>query len=231
MRIQVLLRTAALTLAATTLAACGTETQQVALGGTKAADTAERRETVERPWGTVKTFPRLQKAEPPSAADVVFTRDMIMHHRQAIELAENVRRHEDLDDRIGSSARFIIQDQKNEITTMKAWLRAWQDTTGSTSDAHDHDTDVMPGMLPQARVDEITELDSPEAQVAFLRAMIEHHEGAVTMSQDYLPEQSNAFVRSTATHVISEQTTEIKYMRNLLAQWCETDGPATCTRP
>ncbi|MBA4608774.1 DUF305 domain-containing protein [Aeromicrobium sp. Marseille-Q0843] len=230
MRIQVLLRTAALTLAATTLAACGTETQQVALGGTKAADTAERRETVERPWGTVKTFPRLQKAEPPSAADVVFTREMIMHHRQAIELAENVRRHEGLDERVGSSARFIIQDQKNEITTMKAWLRAWQDTTGS-SDEHSHDADAMPGMLPQSRVDEIAALDPPETEVAFLRAMIEHHEGAVTMSQDYLPEQSNAFVHSTATHIISEQTTEITYMRNLLKQWCEKDGPATCTRP
>jgi len=230
MRIQVLRRLAALTAAAALLSACGTETQQVALGGTKAADTAEQRETVERPWGTAKKFPRLQKAEAPSAADVVFTSEMIMHHRQAIELAENVRRHEDLDARIGSSARFIIQDQKNEITTMKAWLRAWQDTAGVTADEHDHDATSMPGMLPQSRVDAIAELDGPTAQLAFLRSMIEHHEGAVSMSQDYLPDQSNAFVRSIATHVISEQTTEITYMRNLLAL-CEEDGPVGCDRP
>ncbi|UUI67380.1 DUF305 domain-containing protein [Aeromicrobium duanguangcaii] len=224
------LRPAALALAALALAACGAQPQQVALGGTKAADTAAQRGTVERPWGTVKTFPRLQKAEPPSAADVTFARDMIMHHRQAVELSENVRSHRGVDARIGSAARFIIQDQKNEITTMRAWLQAWQDSAGAASQEHDHDTGTMPGMLKQARVDEIATLDRPEAEVAFLVAMIEHHEGAIAMSQDYLPEQTNAFVRSTATHIIGEQTTEIAYMKNLLDERCGPKGPATCPR-
>ncbi|MBC9224859.1 DUF305 domain-containing protein [Aeromicrobium sp. zg-636] len=225
---NVVLRPVALAVAALALACCGTQPQQVSLGGTKAADTAEQRGTVERPWGTVKTFPRLQKAEPPSAADVTFTRDMIMHHRQAVELSENVRTHRGLDARVGSAARFIIQDQKNEITTMRAWLQAWQDSAGTES--HDHDADAMPGMLAQARVDEIATLDRPAAEVAFLVAMIEHHEGAITMSQDYLPEQTNAFVRSTATHIIGEQTTEIAYMRNLLDERCGPKGPSTCPR-
>ncbi|QNL93263.1 DUF305 domain-containing protein [Aeromicrobium senzhongii] len=225
---NVVLRPVALALAALALAGCGTRPQQVSLGGTKAADTAEQRGTVERPWGTVKTFPRLQKAEPPSAADVTFTRDMIMHHRQAVELSENVRTHRGLDARVGSAARFIIQDQKNEITTMRAWLQAWQDSAGTES--HDHGADAMPGMLAQARVDELATLDRPAAEVAFLVAMIEHHEGAITMSQDYLPEQTNAFVRSTATHIIGEQTTEIAYMRNLLDERCGPKGPSTCPR-
>jgi len=230
MRTNVVLRAVALALAALALAGCGAQPQQVALGGTKAADTAEQRGTVERPWGTVKTFPRLQKAEPPSAADVVFTRDMIMHHRQAVELSENVRTHRDLEARISSAARFIIQDQKNEITTMRAWLQAWQDSAGSGSQEHEHGADPMPGMLAQARVDEIATLGRSAAEVAFLVAMIEHHEGAITMAQDYLPEQSNAFVRSTATHIIGEQTTEIAYMRNLVQERCESQGPPTCPR-
>ncbi|MFO6453245.1 MULTISPECIES: DUF305 domain-containing protein [unclassified Aeromicrobium] len=227
MRLTTLVRPLALALTALVLAACGSQPQQVALGGTVAADTASQRPTVERPWGTVKTFPRLEKAEPPQAADVAFVRDMIAHHRQAIELSENVRRHPALDERVNASARFIIQDQRNEITTMTAWLRAWQQETG-TSAEHEHAAGSMPGMIAQKSVDEIATLAPPEAQVAFLRAMIEHHEGAVTMSQDYLPVQSNAFVHSTATHIIAEQTTEIRYMEGLVREWCETDGPRTC---
>ena len=226
MRLSPLPRLIAAALAVLALSACGTQPQQVALGGTKAADTAQERGTVERPWGTVKTFPRLQKAEPPSAADVTFARDMIHHHRQAIELSQNVRGHDDVEARVSSAARFIIQDQKNEITTMRAWLQAWD----NADDGHEHDPD-MPGMLAQERVDEVAELATPAAEVAFLRAMIEHHEGAIAMSQEYLPVQTNAFVRSTATHIITEQTTEIRYMRDLLEQRCATDGPATCPAP
>jgi len=229
MRVHVVTRTVAALVAVLALAGCSEEPQQVALGGTKAADTAAARGTVERPWGTVKTFPRLQKAEPPGAADVTFARDMIMHHRQAVELSQNVRGHDAIDPRVASAARFITQDQRNEITTMRAWLQAWRDAVGEPDAAHDHAT-AMPGMLPQERVDEIADLDAAESQVAFLRAMIEHHEGAVSMSQAYLPEQSNAFVRSTATHIITEQNTEIRYMRGLLATLCATDGPATCPR-
>ena len=62
MRHSPLPRLIAAALAVLALSACGTQPQQVALGGTKAADTARERGTVERPWGTVKTFPRLQKA-------------------------------------------------------------------------------------------------------------------------------------------------------------------------
>ena len=151
---------------------------------------------------------------------------MIHHHRQAIELSQNVRSHDDVEARVSSAARFIIQDQKNEITTMRAWLQAWD----NAHDGHEHDPD-MPGMLAQARVDEVAELATPAAEVAFLRAMIEHHEGAIEMSQAYLPVQTNAFVRSTATHIITEQTTEIRYLRGLLEQRCATDGPATCPGP
>ncbi|MFH7324076.1 DUF305 domain-containing protein [Aeromicrobium sp. JJY06] len=228
MRVTTLLRPLALVVATLALTGCGSQPQQVALGGTQASETAADRPTVERPWGTVKTFPRLQKAEPPAAADIAFARDMILHHRQAIELSENVRRHAGLDERVSASARFIIQDQRNEITTMKAWLRAWQQPVDDAADDHDHTAGTMPGMIAAERVDEIATLPTPDAQVAFLRAMIEHHEGAITMSQDYLPVQSNAFVHSTATHIIAEQTTEVRYMEGLVREWCETNGPRTC---
>lgn len=215
---------APLFLAAAVLTGCSNEPDQITLGGTRASASPQR--TVERPWGTVKTFPDMQKAESPGAADVTFAAEMIMHHRQAIELGQNVRGHDGLDERVDASARFIVQDQKNEITTMKAWLQAWNQPDGAED--HDHDATTMPGMLPQSQVDQIATLDGPEAQIAFLLAMIEHHEGAITMSQDYLTTQQNAFTRSTATHIISEQGIEIDYMNRLVDELCAADGPATC---
>lgn len=195
------------------LTACSAESAEIELGGTRATATASPR-MVERPWGTVKAFPTMQKAESPSAADITFAQEMIVHHRQAIDLSENVLGHEGLDDRVSASARFITQDQKNEITTMKAWLQAWNQPVES---GHDHAD--MPGMLTPERVREIAELEMPRAQTAFLEAMIEHHEGAVSMSQDYLPDQANGFTRSTATHIISEQSIEIDFMTNLVAEF------------
>lgn len=232
MRTKVVLVLAALSLAALSLAACASSSQEVTLGGAAggAADVAAdpaAQGTVERPWGTVKTFPKMQKAEPPAAVDGEFTNQMIMHHRQAIELGGNLLAHRGVDKRIAASADFIVQDQNNEITTMKAWLQAWSGTLESDS-GHTHDSASMPGMLTASRVAEIATLPRPAAQVAFLLAMIEHHEGAITMSQEYLPEQHNSFTRSTAVHIIKEQQLEIDYMTRLVDELCANGGPPTC---
>jgi len=198
------------------------EPETLTLGGTTAEAAPA---SVERPWGTVKTFPEMQKAETPGMDDVVFAQEMVMHHSQAIELGRNLLGHDGLDERIEASARFIVKDQRNEIGIMDAWLEAWQE---SASEHGTHDSAGMPGMLPQSRVDEIATLPSRASQIAFLVAMIEHHEGAITMSQDYLPVQGNTFTRSSAQHIITEQQTEIQYMENVIDDLCEDGGPGTC---
>lgn len=206
------------------LGACSAanEPQTLTLGGSVAVAAPA---TVERPWGTVKVFPEMEKAESPGMDDVVFAQEMVMHHEQAIELGGNLLTHDGLDERVASTARFIVQDQRNEIGIITSWLAAWEQ---SAAEHGTHDTTSMPGMLPQARVDEIATLPARAAQVAFLVAMIEHHDGAVTMSQDYLPAQANAFTRSSAQHIITEQLTEIQYMENVVDDLCADGGPATC---
>jgi uncharacterized protein (DUF305 family) len=222
-----LLLSSLLALSTLALGACGDEPEPetLTLGGTSAVAAPE---TVERPWGTVKVFPEMEKAETPGIDDVVFAQEMVMHHQQAIELGRNLLKHEGLDERVEATASFIVQDQKNEIGIMGAWLDAWAE---SVAEHPDHDASTMPGMLPQARVDEIVTLPSPDSQVAFLVAMIEHHDGAITMSQDFLPVQGNAFTRSSAQHIITEQLTEIQYMENVIDDLCAEDGPGTCPAP
>lgn len=211
------------------LGACGGP-REVTIGGMSAesGSNATAAKTVKRPWGTVKAFPELRKAEPPSQADVVFASDMVHHHEQAMELSTNLLAHDGLEERVKASASFILKDQKNEIGVMNSWLEAWRSSLGDLAGHGDHDASTMPGMLPQERVDEIASLSSADAQVAFLVAMVEHHEGAVEMSRDYLHEQQNSFTLSTAQHIIREQNVEITYMENVIDDLCADDGPPSC---
>ncbi|GAA1549563.1 DUF305 domain-containing protein [Nocardioides humi] len=217
-----------LVLGALVLVGCGdAEPATVTLGGMSATTTPTTAATVERPWGTVKRFPEMQKAEAPGVDDVVFAQEMVMHHEQAIELGTNLLGHQGLDDRVEATARYIVEDQRNEIDIMGSWLEAWEASAGG----HDsHDGGAMPGMLPQDRVDAIATLPASDSQIAFLVAMIEHHEGAITMSQDYLPVQANAFTRSSAQHIITEQLTEIQYMENVVDDLCAAEEASVCPR-
>ncbi|MET0951655.1 MAG: DUF305 domain-containing protein [Aeromicrobium sp.] len=209
------------------LGACGSDdgSTEVQLGGTHAsADPA----LLDRPWGQVKSFPALEKAEVPSDVDTMFAADMVMHHEQAVELSENLLAHDGIEDRIAATARFIIQDQKNEISVMSDWLTAWE-TSLDASGHGAHDSDApMPGMLPQSQVDEVSALETAEAQIHYLRSMLTHHEGAITMSQDYLPERTNSFTHSTAQHIIREQGLEIQYMTGLVDELCADQPVASC---
>ncbi|WP_051485664.1 DUF305 domain-containing protein [Nocardioides sp. J54] len=211
----------ALLLSALALAACGeSEPDKVEIGGMQVTAV----DTVERPWGTVKVFPKMEKAEEPSVEDITFAADMISHHEQAIRLGRNLLSHEGLDDRLTATARFIVADQGNEIGEMSAWLTAWE--ADPAEHAGDHHS--MPGMLPAQRVKQVRTLPLAESQVAFLVAMIEHHEGAVSMSRDYLAVQSNDYTRKTAQHIIGEQVTEIQYMENLVTELCAGGKVAAC---
>ncbi|MGH1563257.1 DUF305 domain-containing protein [Mumia sp. DW29H23] len=194
------------------VAGCGDGPAAVPLGGASVAPS-----TVERPWGTVRTFPTLQRAEIPREADMVFAAEMVVHHRQALDLTRNLLVHEGVDERVAAAARFIEQDQRAEITTMQRWIDSWTTSLPELAHhVHAHGAGSMPGMVPQAEVDRLRSLETPEAEASFLRLMVEHHEGAIAMSEDYLGNDHNSFTRSIARHVVREQTVEVTYLLRLI---------------
>lgn len=196
----------------------------VTLGGSPAESTAA---VLDRPWGQVTSAPAMVKAEEPGPADTTFAREMIPHHEQALELSRNLLRHDSVDERISASARFIVEDQENEIASMTDWLDAWAEVgRGAAPDRGDHA--AMPGMVPQSRVDGLKTFAGPEAQVEFLVLMIRHHEGAVSMSRDYLDLALNSYTLATARHIIREQDIEIAYLEQVLEELCSGDQAATC---
>ncbi len=166
-------------------------------------------------------------SRPPAEGDpaVTFARDMIFHHQQAVEMANKLRdRTED------TQLRGILLDmmltQQAQIGLMQGWLQAWglpfagpnPPMTGPMM----HNgrvmamTPEMMGIQPQERVNALDTLPVAEAEVEFLRMMIDHHRGAVLMAESTLTHTQNPLVRDLANGIIAAQTSEIELMNQLL---------------
>jgi uncharacterized protein (DUF305 family) len=149
----------------------------------------------------------------PSAADVHFAHMMITHHEQAVRMSRALVGKAEVPERIRLIADFIAHDQQREINETNAWLSAWKEQP----DQRPATPGAAHGMLTEAQLDGLDRAGTREAAGLFLRLMIEHHEGAITMSRSLLDGAGrNVYIHSLAKHVINEQSAEIDAMRKLL---------------
>jgi len=170
------------------------------------------------------------QAEPPgrypfTAADVEFVSGMISHHAQAIVMAGWAPTH-------GASASVltlcarIINAQTDEITIMQSWLRDRHQPVPDAKPVRmkmmmngvEQDM-LMPGMLSDAQLAQLDSARGPEFDRLFLRDMIQHHNGALTMVDQLFATpgagQDEAIFK-LATDIRSDQSTEINRMVKLL---------------
>lgn len=155
----------------------------------------------------------------PNSADFAYVRMMIEHHRQALVMTDLAP------DRAKSSkvkrlAERIAAGQQPEIEAMKGW----QKTNGGTKDqgggAPDHagghgGHDAMPGMATEKQLDQLRAARGADFDKLFLKLMITHHSGAVSMATDVLAKGNNLRVEEMADDVISQQSAEIRRMQQL----------------
>jgi uncharacterized protein (DUF305 family) len=153
------------------------------------------------------------------SAEAGFARDMIVHHGQAVQMAEIVR------DRTESGAvRLLASDisltQQGQIGIMQGWLGVWGlPITGSEPAMAwmGHPTDgPMPGMATPDEIDRLGKLPPERADVLFLRLMIAHHEAAIPMSQAILQRTDEPEVEQLAKDIIRAQKAEIENMRAMV---------------
>jgi len=161
-------------------------------------------------------------------ADIDFMDGMIAHHAQAIVMAKWAPSH-------GASASLltlcarIINAQRDEIRTMQNWLRDRNqavpvpDTlTGKgmmmKMNGSDHEM-LMPGMLSAEQMHELDQARGEQFDKLFLRFMIQHHQGAVSMVDDLFGSYGAAQDQLTfklANDISADQTTEIARMQRML---------------
>lgn len=145
-----------------------------------------------------------------SGGDVMFAQMMIEHHEQAIEMGKLAATHA-LNPEVKSLAEQITKEQAPEIQQMKQWL---SEAGAPLQMAHEM---VMDGMLDSAQMSALTAAAGAKFDELFLKGMIAHHKGAVTMAK-MVADSGNAEVAALAKSVIESQTKQIEIMQELLAK-------------
>lgn len=154
-------------------------------------------------------------------AEAVFAEGMIVHHAQAIEMADLA-----LDPARGASAEVIDlatrikAAQDPEISLMMGWLGATGDAMDMDSmDGHSmdgHDMESMEGMMSDEQMESMANAMGGDFDRLWLELMILHHRGAVAEAEQVKAAGSNADVQTLADQIITAQQAEIAEMEALL---------------
>jgi uncharacterized protein (DUF305 family) len=169
--------------------------------------------------------PTMKGTLPPvSPADVQFMQGMIMHHAQAVEMTALIESHTENNDLMSLGAR-ISRSQSDEIKFMKRWLasRGHPISHAAHDMRHMHMSHepmaLMPGMLTSEQMDALRKAKGEEFDHLFLKGMIQHHGGALTMVKDLFDTAGagqDAELFNFTTDVDSGQRAEIRIMQNML---------------
>ncbi len=162
--------------------------------------------------------------EEPDAAhdDVAFVQMMVLHHRQALDLARLVGDRTDNRELVQAAQR-ITAAQSAEILLMAQWLTERSvDVPAADADAGDYDHAEhghagMQGLLTDERMDELADAEGPAFDRLFVEGMVEHHEGAIAMAEYVLSHGTDPRVNELATDIVAEQGAEIARLQALLA--------------
>jgi len=167
---------------------------------------------------------RADSGRPPyTAADAHFMSGMIGHHAQAVLMAGWAPSH-DASRGVRVLCERIVVAQRDEIAFMQRWLRARRepvpdaDPRGQVMPGMDHPM-LMPGMLTPDQLAQLDGARGAEFDRLFLKFMIQHHQGAITMVDQLLHAPGAAQdgpVFRFAADVNVDQTTEIDRMNRML---------------
>lgn len=170
-------------------------------------------------------FPLVATAQAPkayTAADVQFMSGMIYHHAQAILIAGWARSH-GASRSVQTLCDRIVASQKDEINLLSHWLATRHEAVPHPESDHmmmpEMDAShMMPGMLSTEQLARLDSARGPDFDQLFLRYMIQHHQGAITMVNQLFAASGGEEepVYKMATGVFADQTTEIERMQRML---------------
>jgi uncharacterized protein (DUF305 family) len=174
---------------------------------------------------TTQSPPRAAPGTLFSADDLQFLAHMIVHHEQALALAELVP---------GRSPRDVLQRfahaldaaQRAEIDHMRGLLRLAAERGIAVPESHLHGDPPMAGMLSRAQMAAIAAARGADFERLWLEGMILHHEGALDMARAQQEAQFASGhqpygVDTLVDDMLSVQRGEITQMRRWLAEWGE----------
>jgi uncharacterized protein (DUF305 family) len=147
------------------------------------------------------------------AADVTFAQNMIPHHQQAVDMAAMVPSHTANRDLV-VMAKHISADQQSGIHTLQQLLEQWGEPV--RHDHGGHDAMGMAGMVDAATMNKLQSLKGDAFDQLWLNAMIQHHQGAITMATPEVADGQDPTAVKMAKTIIEWQQIEIGRMHALL---------------
>ena len=149
-----------------------------------------------------------------NAVDVGFLQDMLVHHEQALLIA-NIYLDERPDSGVAPYAREVLLYQEREIE----WMNDWLAEEGYVAGEPDRmamgwmgmamPMDQMPGMQTQERLDELDAATGEDADRLFFQIMADHHLGGIHMGDFAKANGAREEITDFAANVSRNQSIEI----------------------
>lgn len=162
--------------------------------------------------------------------DQLFIDMMVPHHQGAVEMAKIAQERAEHPE-IKEMADVIIAGQDEEIIQMKNWRQAWYGSSDTPAMSEMPSLEDMPGMGGtghamdmQSEVDQLRNASEP-FDLAFIDAMIPHHQSAIDAAQRVLNEAQRPELKELAQRIIAAQEKEIEQMKAWRETWYP-DAPA-----
>jgi len=160
--------------------------------------------------------------------DLLFMLHMIVHHEQALVMADLVPERTERAEFI-RFARYVKRAQAAEIGLMQSLVELAESRGISIPEHELHGDPPMAGMLSSAQMAALAAAGGPEFDRLWMEGMIYHHQGAIDMArlqqdQQLANERRPYGLDVLVEDIVEEQRAEIAKMRDWLAEWGLTDA-------
>ena len=154
--------------------------------------------------------------------DLRFIDSMVMHHKGAVDMAEEVLQKSQRPE-MKKLAKDIITAQKQEIAQMKQWRTTWYPNADQTPMAWHPGMGHTMAISDDMKKSMMMSMDLGKADadfdLRFIDAMIPHHEGALVMAKDALSKTKRPEIEKLAQDILSFQQQEIEQMKQWREDW------------
>lgn len=145
-------------------------------------------------------------------AEVAFLADMIHHHKGGVDMAK-LALERSKDSHLKEMNQKMISDQESEIDQMTGWLNRWHQKK-----PEDHAMHPESKAMADDHLQKLKDAKDSDFDKIFLKLMIQHHRGAVDMSEAVVKKTTKPELKELAQKIIIAQKEEIHHMEAMLKE-------------
>ena len=148
-----------------------------------------------------------------NADDVTFVSATAASYRQTSALTDQAFERSS-DPRLVAVAADVAATQRPDLETMKVFLVQWDSSSGGQ--AQDDQGAVAPGTVDDTTMARLESLRGKDFDALWLRAMIDHQQGALALARAEVAKGVNVDAVATAKRLLGTYQTQIARMQQLL---------------